>query len=140
MDNDDAIRLPLFTGLPQLLMTTKGSASSSFWPILSMAEGLKLSTRLFSTTRKLFVRVTYRERCMMTRMGDNGESVTWSVCVEWMPTSVRGGRLSGQTKASASSSAPKFGDRIAEPSSWREFTWYLGGRPGDSLRYLEGGT
>ena len=46
--------------------------------------------------------------------------------MEWMPTSVRGGRLSGQTKASASSSAPKLGDRMAEPSSWRELTWYLG--------------
>ena len=54
-------------------------------------------------------------------------TVTWSVSVEWMPTSVRGGRLSGQTKASASSSAPKLGDRMAEPSLWREFTGYLGG-------------
>lgn len=100
---------------------------------------------------------------------------TWSVSVLTMPSSVRGGRFSGQTNLqrghvmyktydvhskliqdetyafdfeaifilqkylhsyfypyvaithpSASSVASKLGDRMAEPSSWREFTWYLG--------------
>ena len=45
------------------------------------------------------------------------------VSVEWMPISVKGGKFSGQTKPSFSSDASKFGERMAEPSSFREFAW-----------------
>ena len=93
------------TFLPHSLTTTNPSPPDSLWPSCSIAEGLKLSTRVFSTARKLLVRVICR------------------VSVEWIPISVKGGKFSGQTKPSFSSDASKFGERMAEPSSFREFAW-----------------
>ena len=56
------------TPLPHWLTTTKGSLGSSLAASRSMAEGEKLSTSDFSTTRKDLVSVTCR------------------VSVEWIPT------------------------------------------------------
>ena len=93
------------TASPVLLTTRKGSLATSFSLISLKAEGENDSARVFRTARKLLVMVTCR------------------VSVEWIPTSVRGGRFSGQMKPSTSSS-PKLGDNTAEPRSWLELAWY----------------